>query len=136
MNEVAKEAQRQGKGGTEGARPAGEGQQAPPGPVEGLPKAVEESEQVKENAGITIGADGQAQNLGGNLGFSKGSDGNTFVSGKAGITSARAVMAGGARTTETSSSRTRPRQSDGKPKATDFCFYELGLEDGYEDRLQ
>ncbi|WQF89895.1 hypothetical protein CDEST_14909 [Colletotrichum destructivum] len=89
--EAAKEAQRQGKG-TEAARPAGEGQQSPAprpaeeaGPAKGQPKAVEESEQFKENAGITIGADGQAQNLGGNLGITKGSDGSTSVGGKSGI---------------------------------------------------
>ncbi|KZL76628.1 hypothetical protein CI238_03609 [Colletotrichum incanum] len=83
--EAAKEAQRQGNG-AEAARPEGEGQQPQPGQAaEGQPKAVEESEQFKENAGITLGADGQAQNIGGNLGITKGSDGSTSVGGKSGI---------------------------------------------------
>ncbi|KAK2036525.1 hypothetical protein LZ31DRAFT_615342 [Colletotrichum somersetense] len=75
---------------------AGEGQKAEGGEggknqageaaaKEGQPKAVEESEQFKENAGITVGANGQVQNIGGNLGITKGSDGSTSVGGKSGI---------------------------------------------------
>ncbi|KAJ4419421.1 hypothetical protein N0V82_005003 [Gnomoniopsis sp. IMI 355080] len=61
----------------EGATKAGEGAAAAPAGEgaakagEAEPKAVTESEQFSENAGITLGADGSAQNLGGNLGITK-----------------------------------------------------------------
>jgi hypothetical protein len=48
-------------------------------------KATEESERFSEEAGITLGKDGNAQNLGGNLGITKGSDGSTSVGGENGI---------------------------------------------------
>lgn len=107
-NEAAKEAQRKDKGsgaGVEVAKPAGEAARpAGEGNAEaGQPKAVQESEQFKDNAGITVGADGQVQNgnhtfiaselpktnigvvpVGGDLGITKGSDGGTSVGGKSG----------------------------------------------------
>ncbi|EFQ25970.1 hypothetical protein CGRA01v4_14383 [Colletotrichum graminicola] len=67
---------------------AGEGKKNQAGEAaakEGQPKAVGESEQFKDDAGITIGANGQVQNVGGNLGITKGSDGSTSVGGKSGI---------------------------------------------------
>ena len=74
------------------AKPAGEAAAAPPAGEAakgeanaGEVQATKESEQFSENAGITIGADGQAQNLGGNLGITKGSDGSTSVGGENGI---------------------------------------------------
>ncbi|OLN96785.1 hypothetical protein CCHL11_02406 [Colletotrichum chlorophyti] len=72
----------------EAAKPAGEGKAG-----EGQPKAVEESEQFKDNLGITLGKDGEAQNIGGDLGITKGSDGSTSVGGKSGIN----ISAGGNR---------------------------------------
>lgn len=48
-------------------------------------KATEESERFSEEAGITLDGSGNAQNLGGNLGITKGSDGSTSVGGDNGI---------------------------------------------------
>lgn len=48
-------------------------------------KATEESEQFSEESGISLGKSGEAANLGGNLGITKGSDGNSSVGGKNGI---------------------------------------------------
>jgi hypothetical protein len=48
-------------------------------------KATQEAEQFSEEAGITLDKDGNAQNLGGDLGITKGSDGSTSVGGKSGI---------------------------------------------------
>ncbi|KAK2007300.1 hypothetical protein LZ32DRAFT_662960 [Colletotrichum eremochloae] len=77
--------QKAGEGQKADGEKKNEGQAGEAAAKEGQPKAVEESEQFKENAGITIGADGQAKNLGGNLGITKGSDGSTSVGGKSGI---------------------------------------------------
>ncbi|KAK1579300.1 uncharacterized protein LY79DRAFT_346067 [Colletotrichum navitas] len=74
-----------GEGQKVNAGEEGENQAGEAAAKEGQPKAVEESEQFKDDAGITIGADGQVQNLGGNLGITKGSDGSTSVGGKSGI---------------------------------------------------
>ncbi|GKT46117.1 uncharacterized protein ColSpa_06298 [Colletotrichum spaethianum] len=83
--EAAKEAQRQGNR-TEAVNPARGTQQAETGQAtEGQPKAVAESEQFKDNLGIIVGANGQVQNVGGDLGITKGSDGSTSVGGKDGI---------------------------------------------------
>lgn len=48
-------------------------------------EAVKESENFKDNAGITLDANGRAVNLGGNLGITKGSDGSQSIGGKSGI---------------------------------------------------
>lgn len=48
-------------------------------------KATQEAEQFSEEAGITLAKDGSAQNLGGDLGITKGTDGSTSVGGKSGI---------------------------------------------------
>jgi len=48
-------------------------------------KATEESERFSEEAGITLDGSGNAQNLGGNLGITKGTDGSTSVGGENGI---------------------------------------------------
>ncbi|KAK2056744.1 hypothetical protein LY76DRAFT_627511 [Colletotrichum caudatum] len=74
-----------GEGQKAGGKEGGENQAGEAAAKEGQPKAVEESEQFKENAGITVGAGGQVQNIGGNLGITKGSDGSTSVGGKSGI---------------------------------------------------
>ncbi|KAH9861289.1 hypothetical protein IAQ61_011026 [Plenodomus lingam] len=47
--------------------------------------AMEESERFSEQAGITLDESGNAQNLGGNLGITKGTDGSTSVGGENGI---------------------------------------------------
>ncbi|KAI0013602.1 hypothetical protein F4779DRAFT_562363 [Xylariaceae sp. FL0662B] len=47
--------------------------------------AVKESERFADNSGIVAGADGNAVNLGGDLGITKGSDGSVSVGGEAGI---------------------------------------------------
>lgn len=48
-------------------------------------KATEESELFSEEAGITLDKAGNAQNLGGNLGITTGTDGSTSVGGENGI---------------------------------------------------
>ncbi|KAJ4361973.1 hypothetical protein N0V83_010914 [Neocucurbitaria cava] len=60
-------------------------------------KATEESELFSEEAGITLDKTGNAQNLGGNLGITKGTDGSTSVGGENGIqvaSSGEATVAG------------------------------------------
>ncbi|KAI8936678.1 hypothetical protein NX059_007073 [Plenodomus lindquistii] len=47
--------------------------------------ATEESERFSEQASITLDGTGNAQNPGGNLGITKGSDGSTSVGGENGI---------------------------------------------------
>ncbi|KAI1085631.1 hypothetical protein F5B20DRAFT_9808 [Whalleya microplaca] len=47
--------------------------------------AVKESEQFADNSGITTDAGGNAVNLGGDLGITKGKDGSVSVGGDAGI---------------------------------------------------
>ncbi|KAK1998005.1 hypothetical protein LX36DRAFT_49420 [Colletotrichum falcatum] len=74
-----------GEGQTAGAEGGKENQAGEAAANEGQPKAVEESEQFKDNLGITLGADGKTKNVGGNLGITKGSDGSTSVGGKSGI---------------------------------------------------
>ncbi|KAK1980210.1 hypothetical protein LZ30DRAFT_595253 [Colletotrichum cereale] len=82
---AADPAKKAGEGQKAGSKEGGKDKAGEAPAKEGQPKAVEESEQFKENAGITLGADGQAKNLGGNLGITKGSDGSTSVGGKSGI---------------------------------------------------
>jgi hypothetical protein len=48
-------------------------------------KATEESEKFSEEAGITLNGAGNVQNLGGNLGITKGTDGSTSIGGENGI---------------------------------------------------
>ncbi|CAN9304562.1 unnamed protein product [Alternaria alternata] len=48
-------------------------------------KATEESERFSEESGITLGQDGNADNLGGNLGITEGSDGSKSIGGSNGI---------------------------------------------------
>jgi hypothetical protein len=48
-------------------------------------KATEESERFSEESGITLDQDGNAQNLGGNLGITQGTDGSKSVGGENGI---------------------------------------------------
>lgn len=50
-----------------------------------FPKAVAESGQFSENLGIILDKNGNAVNVGGDLGITKGSDGSTSVGGKDGI---------------------------------------------------
>ncbi|KAF3767545.1 hypothetical protein M406DRAFT_328616 [Cryphonectria parasitica EP155] len=59
----------------------------------GQPKAVAESDQFSEDAGITLDSNGNAQNLGGDLGITKGSDGSTSVGGASGINISPAASA-------------------------------------------
>jgi hypothetical protein len=59
--------------------------------------ATEESEKFSEELGITIDQAGNAQNLGGNLGITQGSDGSKSVGGENGINiaaSGEATLAG------------------------------------------
>ncbi|KAI0603148.1 hypothetical protein F4775DRAFT_15159 [Biscogniauxia sp. FL1348] len=67
-----------GAGAAEGAA---QGEQAA---AEGI-TAVNEAEQFSENIGIVTDAKGNAVNLGGDLGITKGSDGSISVGGEAGI---------------------------------------------------
>ncbi|KAI1641029.1 hypothetical protein F4809DRAFT_295837 [Biscogniauxia mediterranea] len=67
-----------GAGAAEGAA---EGEKAA---AEGI-TAVNEAEQFSENIGIITDAKGNAVNLGGDLGITKGSDGSISVGGEAGI---------------------------------------------------
>ncbi|KAI5926426.1 hypothetical protein F4810DRAFT_725082 [Camillea tinctor] len=69
------------EGEAEAAEGAAEGEEAA---AEGI-TAVDEAEQFSENIGIITDAKGNAVNLGGNLGITKGSDGSTSVGGEAGI---------------------------------------------------
>jgi len=60
-------------------------------------KATEESERFSEESGITVDQAGNAQNLGGNLGITQGSDGSKSVGGENGINiaaSGEAAVAG------------------------------------------
>ncbi|KAH4250592.1 hypothetical protein HBH69_227410 [Parastagonospora nodorum] len=60
-------------------------------------KATEESERFSEESGITVDQAGNAQNLGGNLGITQGSDGSKSVGGENGINiaaSGEATVAG------------------------------------------
>ena len=63
-------------------------------------KATEESEKFSEESGITLGEDGAAANLGGNLGITQGSDGSKSIGGSNGINIAangEATLAGNER---------------------------------------
>ena len=47
--------------------------------------ATKESERFKEESGISLDQSGNAANLGGNLGITRGSDGSVSVGGENGI---------------------------------------------------
>lgn len=73
-----------------GGQPAGVPAEGAPAAGEAVKKpeeitAVRESEQFDGSAGITADRAGNAVNLGGDLGITKGSDGSTSVGGEAGI---------------------------------------------------
>ncbi|KAF5852019.1 hypothetical protein GGP41_000759 [Bipolaris sorokiniana] len=65
-----------------GEAPAGGEKPAPPA---GGEAPAGESEKFSEESGISLGKSGEAANLGGNLGITKGSDGSSSVGGKNGI---------------------------------------------------
>ncbi|KAH7070658.1 hypothetical protein BKA63DRAFT_420428 [Paraphoma chrysanthemicola] len=80
----------------EALKEAGQGEAAKPEKAEGV-KATEESEQFSENIGIVLNEAGNAQNLGGNLGITEGTDGSKSVGGENGINIAKsgeATLAG------------------------------------------
>ncbi|KAK8082420.1 hypothetical protein PG996_001201 [Apiospora saccharicola] len=78
--------------GGEKAQPA-KGEVAAPAPAPAKGKsgsaedvtAVKEGKQFKDNSGITVDRNGNAKNVGGDLGITKGSDGSTSVGGASGI---------------------------------------------------
>lgn len=71
--------------GTENAEKAGESTKEEATAEAEEIVAVTESEQFSDDAGITVGANGQVSNLGGNLGITQGSDGSVSVGGENGI---------------------------------------------------
>jgi hypothetical protein len=75
---------------------AGQGEAAQPEDAEGV-KATQESEQFSENIGIVLNEAGNAQNIGGNLGITEGTDGSKSIGGENGINIAKsgeATLAG------------------------------------------
>ncbi|KAH7082357.1 hypothetical protein FB567DRAFT_447955 [Paraphoma chrysanthemicola] len=72
----------------EALKEAGQGEAAQPEKAEGV-KATEESEKFSENIGIVLNEAGNAQNIGGNLGITEGTDGSKSVGGENGINIAK-----------------------------------------------
>lgn len=78
------------------AQQGGQGEAAQKEKSNGV-KATEESEKFSEEIGITLDQAGNAQNLGGNLGITQGTDGSKSVGGENGINiaaSGEATVAG------------------------------------------
>ncbi|KAK7970370.1 hypothetical protein PG988_009443 [Apiospora saccharicola] len=73
-----------GSRGDKAPKPAAGGEKAQPAKG-GDVTAVKEGKQFKDNSGITVDRNGNAKNVGGDLGITKGSDGSTSVGGASGI---------------------------------------------------